>query len=133
MTDAVLLARVSTREQEEYGHSLPAQLDRLRDYAQRRGFTVVEEFAFSESAGTKIRKRFEALLAFLRPREPMPVLRCQNVDRITRNVRDAVDLDDLRVNHGLEIHFVQEGFVLNAAASGSEMFMWEAKVFLAKQ
>jgi len=44
-----------------------------------------------------------------------------------------VDLDELRQHRGLEIHFVQENFVLNANASGSEMFMWEAKVFLAKQ
>ncbi len=133
MTKAVLLARVSTKEQEEYGHSLPAQMERLRDYAGRMDFEVIEEFAFSESAGTKIRKKFEEVLAFLRRHDPLPVLLCQNVDRITRNFRDAVDLDELRVNHGLEIHFVQEGFVLNDRAGGSEMFMWEAKVFLAKQ
>ncbi len=130
---AVVLARVSTKEQEELGHSLPAQLTRLHDHARKKGFEVVKEFAFSESAGVKIRKKFEEVLAFLRAQSPMPALLCENVDRITRNFRDAVDLDDLRLNHGLEIHFVQEGFVLSARASGSEMFMWEAKVFLAKQ
>ncbi len=63
----------------------------------------------------------------------MPVLLCQNVDRVTRNFRDAVDLDDMRINNGLEIHFVQDGFILSSKAGGGEMFMWEAKVFLAKQ
>jgi DNA invertase Pin-like site-specific DNA recombinase len=130
---AVILARVSTKEQEEFGHSLPAQLTRLRDHARKKGFEVVKDFAFSENAGVKIRKKFEEVLAFLRAQKPMPALLCENVDRITRNFLVAVDLDDLRVNHGLEIHFVQEGFVLNARASGGEMFMWEAKVFLAKQ
>ncbi len=53
---AIILARVSTKEQEELGHSLPAQLARLREYARKKGFEVVKEFAFSESAGVKIRK-----------------------------------------------------------------------------
>lgn len=130
---AVILARVSTKEQEEFGHSLPAQTQKLREYAEKKGFEVIKEFSFSESAGTKIRKKFEDVLAFLKSQKEMPVLLCQNVDRVTRNFRDAVDLDDMRINHGLEIHFVQDGFVLSRNASGGEMFMWEAKVFLAKQ
>lgn len=131
--NAVILARVSTRDQEEFGHSLPAQTKKLREYADKKGFKVIKEYAFSESAGTKIRKKFEEVLHFLKSQKEMPVLLCQNVDRVTRNFRDAVDLDDLRINHSLEIHFVQDGFVLNRNASGSEMFLWEAKVFLAKQ
>ncbi|MCB9981790.1 MAG: recombinase family protein [Rhodospirillales bacterium] len=130
---AVILARVSTKEQEEFGHSLPAQVQKLQEYAEKKGFEVIKEFSFSESAGTKIRKKFEDVLAFLKSQKEMPVLLCQNVDRVTRNFRDAVDLDDMRINHGLEIHFVQDGFVLSRNASGGEMFMWEAKVFLAKQ
>jgi len=133
MRKAVILARVSTKDQEDYGHSLPAQTQKLHEYAQRKGFEVIKEFAFSESAGTKIRKKFEEVLAFLKAQKDMPALLCQNVDRVTRNFRDAVDLDDMRINGGLEIHFVQDGFVLSGQAGGGEMFMWEAKVFLAKQ
>ena len=33
----------------------------------------------------------------------------------------------------MEIHFVQDGFFINKNATGNQMFMWEAKVFLAKQ
>ncbi|MBL3677681.1 MAG: recombinase family protein [Alphaproteobacteria bacterium] len=101
----MILARVSTKDQEEYGHSLPAQTQKLREYAQRKGFEVIKEFAFSESAGTKIRKKFEEVLGFLKAQKDMPALLCQNVDRVTRNFRDAVDLDDMRINDGLEIHF----------------------------
>jgi DNA invertase Pin-like site-specific DNA recombinase len=132
---AIIFARVSTKDQEEQGHSLPAQGLRLKDYAERNNFEVIKEFSFSESAGSKIRKKFEEVLAFLKRHEPneMPVLLCQNVDRLTRNFRDAVDLDDMRKHQGLEIHFVQDGFFINADASGSQMFMWEAKVFIGKQ
>ena len=130
---AVILARVSTKEQKELGHSLPAQVRRLREYAQKKGFEVIKEFSFSETAGRKIRKRFEEVMKYLKKNKDVRVLLTQNVDRATRNFRDAVDLDDMRINEGLEIHFVQDGFYINAESTGSQLFMWEAKVFLAKQ
>ncbi len=130
---AVALARVSTREQEETGHSLPAQLESLRKYAKKNNFQLVKEFCFSESAGPKIRTKFEEVLDYIRQNKDVKVLLCENVDRATRNFRDAVDLDDMRINEDLEIHFVKDGFFINKNATGNQMFMWEAKVFLAKQ
>jgi DNA invertase Pin-like site-specific DNA recombinase len=130
---AVILARVSTKEQEEEGHSLPAQVRRLQEYAQKKGFEVVQEFVFSESAGNKIRTKFLEMLEFIKKNKDVKILLAQNVDRVTRNFRDAVDLDEMRIREGLEIHFVQDGFFINKDATGNQRFMWEAKVFLAKQ
>ena len=130
---AVILARVSTKEQEEQGHSLPAQIRRLREYAERKNFEIVQTFSFSESAGDKIRKKFEEVIGYLKTHKDVKVLLCENVDRATRNFRDAVDLDEMRKNEDLEIHFVQDGFFINKNATGNQMFMWEAKVFIAKQ
>lgn len=129
---AVVLARVSTKEQEETGHSLPAQIESLRKYADKKGFEIEKEFCFSESAGPKIRRKFEEVLEYIRENN-IKVLLCENVDRATRNFKDAVDLDEMRKNEGLEIHFVKDGFFINKDATGNQMFMWEAKVFLAKQ
>ena len=129
----MILARVSTKEQEEEGHSLPAQVRRLTDYAQKKDFEVVKEFIFSESAGNKIRTKFLEMLNFIKKNKTVRVILCQNVDRITRNFKDAVDLDEMRIKEGLEIHFVQDGFFINRESTGNQMFMWEAKVFLAKQ
>lgn len=130
---AVILARVSTTRQEEEGHSLPAQLRRLQEYAKRKDFEIAETFSFSESAGDKIRKKFEEVIAYLKKNKDVKVLLCENVDRATRNFKDAVDLDEMRKREGLEIHFVQDGFFINKDATGNQMFMWEAKVFIAKQ
>jgi len=130
---AIILARVSTKEQEEQGHSLPAQIRRLQEYAKKKDFKIVETFSFSESAGDKIRKKFEEVMKYLKDHKDIKVLLCENVDRATRNFRDAVDLDEMRKNEGLEIHFVQDGFFINKNATGNQMFMWEAKVFIAKQ
>ena len=40
---AVLYARVSSKEQEKGGFSIPAQLKLLKDYAAREGLSVVKE------------------------------------------------------------------------------------------
>ena len=104
---AVILARVSTKEQEEQGHSLPAQIRRLQEYAGKKGFEIVETFSFHESAGDKIRKKFEEVIAYIRSHKDVRVLLCENVDRATRNFKDAVDLDEMRRKEDLEIHFVQ--------------------------
>src|SRR3989344_2164610 len=130
---AVILARVSTTRQEEEGHSLPAQIRRLQEYAKKKDFEIAETFSFSESAGDKIRKKFEEVIAYIKAHKDTKILLCENVDRATRNFKDAVDLDEMRKNEGLEIHFVQDGFFINKNATGNQMFMWEAKVFLAKQ
>ena len=129
---AVVLARVSTKEQAETGHSLPAQIESLKKYADKKGFEIEKEFCFSESAGPKIRKKFEEVIEYIR-KNNIKVLLCENVDRATRNFKDAVDLDEMRRDEGLEIHFVKDGFFINKDATGNQMFMWEAKVFLAKQ
>jgi site-specific DNA recombinase len=133
--NAILFARVSTKDQEDFGHSLPAQLRKLTEYAERHNFQIIKEFSFSESAGSKIRKKFEEVIRYLRTFKAgeMPILLCQNVDRVTRNFKDAVDLDEMRRAEGLEIHFVQDGFIISSKSNGNDLFMWEAKVFIAKQ
>lgn len=46
---AILLAIVSTKEQEE-GQSIPAKERRLREYAERKGLVVEEVFKITESS-----------------------------------------------------------------------------------
>ena len=44
MKTAVLYARVSSKDQEREGYSIPAQLRLLREYAVRNEFTILREF-----------------------------------------------------------------------------------------
>jgi DNA invertase Pin-like site-specific DNA recombinase len=133
---AVLYARVSTREQEEHGHSLPAQVAKLQDYADKNGFDVIKTFSFQETGGQKQqRRKFMEMLDYLRQFDvgTMPVLLCNNVDRVTRNFKDHVEIDEMRQHHGLHVHFVQDGFVITPQSTGNDLFQWDAKAFLAKQ
>jgi len=47
---AVVYARVSSKEHEKEGFSIPAQLKRLRGYATDHRLTVIEEFVNVETA-----------------------------------------------------------------------------------
>ena len=49
-TKAVLYSRVSSKEQEQGGFSIPAQQKLLRSYAQAEGLTVSREFTDAETA-----------------------------------------------------------------------------------
>ena len=49
-TKAVLYARVSSKEQEKEGFSIPAQLKLLREYAAANGFAVAQEYVDVETA-----------------------------------------------------------------------------------
>ena len=47
---AVIYARVSSKEQEKEGFSIPAQLKLLKDYASSNGFAIAHEYVDVETA-----------------------------------------------------------------------------------
>jgi len=56
MRKAVGYARVSSKEQEREGFSIPAQLKLLREYASRNGFELAKEFVDVEAAKNRGRQ-----------------------------------------------------------------------------
>lgn len=95
MEQAILWARVSTKEQAEEGYSLDAQIKLLRDYADKNTLKIVKEFIVPESAsGRQERKEFKKMLDYLENHQSIRHLICEKVDRITRNFKDASKLDD---------------------------------------
>lgn len=130
---AVILARVSTIRQEEEGLSLDNQLQTLRDYAVKKELEVVKEFRFSESADRKIRTKFLEMIDFVKQHPEVKAVIAYRVDRITRNYRDAVAMDDLRIDYDKELHFVYDRLAINKDTVGRDIVDWDLKVFLAKQ
>lgn len=57
---AVILARVSTKEQED-GHSLAAQKQRLAEYCQRKNLNVIKVFEIIESSTKGKRKELRRI------------------------------------------------------------------------
>lgn len=133
--EAFIYARVSSKEQEREGYSIPAQLDLLRGYASEHGYHVVSEYVDVETAKKAGRTGFEEMLGRLeampgRTRGPRAAVLVEKTDRLYRNISDWATLDPDRL--GLEIHFVKEGVVLAPEARSSEKFVHGIKVLMAK-
>jgi site-specific DNA recombinase len=125
---AVLYARVSSKEQEKEGFSIPAQLKLLKDYAAAQGFAVAKEYVDMETAKQTGRTALGEMIAHLKAQPSIRVLLVEKTDRLYRNLKDWVTVDDLEV----EIHFVKEGVVLSRGSRSSEKFMHGIKVLMAK-
>ena len=125
---AVLYARVSSKDQEREGFSIPAQLDLLRSYAAGRQLKIVEEFVDIETAKQAGRSAFGRMVAFARKHHGRLLLLVEKTDRLYRNLRDWVTLDEL----DLEIHLVKENVVLSPESRSHEKFMHGIKVLMAK-
>ena len=124
----VIYARVSSKEQEKEGFSIPAQLKVLREYAAKEGFSIVQEYVDVETAKQTGRVNFGEMIAFLKSSPRIRIVLVEKTDRLYRNLKDWVTLDEL----DLEIHFVKEGVVLSRDSRSSEKFMHGIKVLMAK-
>lgn len=128
---AVLYARVSSKEQEQEGFSIPAQLRLLKDYAQKHGFEIVQEFVDVETAKQAGREHFGEMVGYLKENPSVQILLVEKTDRLYRNFRDYVTLDDL-IHEGLAIHLVKEGEVLSKDSRSHQKFIHGIKVLMAK-
>ena len=131
---AVIYCRVSSKEQEETGYSLPAQEKLLKEYAERKDFKIAKTFSISESAsGRYHRKTFTEMLDYAETNN-IAVIVCEKVDRLTRNLKDAVSVNEwLEENQERQVHFVKQNLVLHKDAKSDEKFRWDIEVVLAKK
>ena len=115
MKDAVIYTRVSSREQQQEGFSLGAQSKLLREYADRNRFQITRAFEDVETAKASGRTQFNGMVSWFKRNRSCRVLLVEKTDRLYRNFRDAVTLEDLDI----EIHFVKEGSAISKD-SGSQ-------------
>lgn len=129
MKKAVLYARVSSDRQEREGFSIPAQIKLLQEYARNNNISIVKEFVESETAKKAGRKQFNEMLKFLKKNSTVRTILVEKTDRLYRNLKDYVVLDDFE---GLEIHFAKEGNILSAQSKSQDKFMHGIRVLMAK-
>ncbi len=128
---AVILARVSSKEQED-GHSIDAQKHRLQEYCVRKGLEVLQVFEIIESSTRGDRKRFMEMIAYARRyKEPVAII-ADKVDRLQRSFREFPLLDDLVQRGSIELHFFSENTVIHKDSRSSDRTMWSMRVLLAQ-
>lgn len=131
---AIILARVSTEEQKEAGNSLPAQIERMKAYCERKGLDVVRTYEFDESAYKTKRDEFDKVLEYLKTNKEKVALCFDKVDRLSRNVFDkrVAYLYEQAIDDKIEIHFVSDSQVINNQMSASDKFAFGMKLGLSK-
>lgn len=120
MMNVVAWARVSSREQRE-GYSIDAQLRAMRDKATKSGWTIAREFAVAESAKRGAdRIAFNQMFNWVKSnakREKINAIFAHKLDRVCRNMRDAVRLQELEDTCGVKLTFVENQFAPGAAGA----------------
>ena len=130
---AVIYARVSSKEQEKEGYSVDAQLKLLREYAERQGLEIAQEFIDVETAKRTGRQNFNEMIACVRKRKSIGAILVEKTDRLLRNLKDWVTIDELVNGLNVEIHLPKEGEVLSRDSRSSAKFMFGIKVLMSKQ
>ena len=131
MKKAVIYARVSSKEQEQ-GFSIDAQLNLTRKYARTHQFTIVKEFAQSESAKAAGRKQFGAMLQFLRENPDCRVIIVEKTDRLSRNLHDFVAVEDFVEELNAEVHLIKEGQIIKSQGKSQDRLVQGIFALLAR-
>ncbi len=131
---AAIYCRVSTKEQEETGYSLPSQERLLTEYTDRKNYKIVKVFAASESAsGKKLRKIFNEMIEYIVDNNIQNLV-VEKVDRLTRNYYDAIVANDwIEEDDSRKIHFVKQNLVIHKNAKSDEKFRWDIEIAIAKK
>lgn len=111
MKNYLALARVSSEEQ-EHGFSLDIQEDALREWAVKNNANIAKMYRVAETAHkSEKRKTFHEMIAHARKnKSDVDGLLFYKVDRAARNMKDWIDLVELRDKYGIEIVCITEPF-----------------------
>ena len=124
---AVLYARVSSKEQED-GFSIPAQLKLIKEYAIKNKLKIMKEFIDVETAKQAGRFNFNSMIDFLKNNLEVNNILCEKTDRLYRNFKDYLTIEDL----DLKIHLVKENEVLSKDSKSHQKFIHGIKILMAK-
>ncbi len=133
MNKAVTYARVSSKEQEAEGYSIPAQVKLLHEYATNSQLLIVKEFVDVETAKKAGRTNFNEMKKYLHENKGVKNLLVEKVDRLLRNLFDLAFTDQLMTEFNVKVHFVKEGFVIDKYSRSSDKFLFALKGIMAKQ
>lgn len=130
---SVTIERVSSKEQNETGYSLPAQQKLLAEYATNKGFSIAKPFTITESAsGRKQREIFNAAFDYVK-KNNIKIMIVEKADRFTRNFKDSVALWEwLNADEERQLHSVKDSLVLHKNSRSQEKLNWDIRIVFAK-
>lgn len=129
---AVSYTRVPSKEQQE-GYSIAAQQESMQEYAYRQQLRIVEQFTDVETAKQVGRTQFGRMLAFLESNPDVKIILVEKTDRLYRNFRDYLLLDELVSDLNLEVYLVKESQVIRRDSRSDAKFIHGLNVLQAKK
>ncbi len=130
-TKAIILARVSSKEQEE-GYSIDAQRRRLEEYCIRRELELIKVYELIESSTVGNRKKFMEALKYAKEQRGTTAIVTDKVDRLQRGFKESPLLNDLIEKEKIELHFHVENCVIHKYSTSNEKLMWNMNVVMAQ-
>ncbi|NRB11528.1 MAG: recombinase family protein [Rickettsiaceae bacterium] len=131
VTKAVILARVSSKDQEE-GYSIEAQKHRLKEYCALKGLEVLKVFEFIESSTNGNRKQFNEAIEFTKKQKEIIAIITDKVDRLQRSYRETVLLEGLIAKEKIQLHFITENLIIHQESTSQEKMIWNMHVMIAQ-
>lgn len=130
---AVILARVSSKSQEDEGYSLDSQVKLLQSYCASKSLLVAKTYKITESASkTSQRRIFKDAMKFIEDNEIKHLI-IEKVDRHVRNLNDAVETHDwLMADENKQVHFVKDSLIMHKNSRSQEWLNWGIRVVMAK-
>ena len=105
---AIIYARVSSKDQEAEGFSIPAQIKALQEYASKNNLLITKEFTDVETAKKAGRTQFSKMLNFLDENKNIKHILVEKTDRLLRNIPDYALIDRLILYSDVKIHLIKE-------------------------
>jgi len=85
---AIILARVSTDEQNDKNNSIPAQLNRMKVYCENNNLEIKKEYSWAETAYKTKRDEFDSILEDVKNSKEKVAICFDKVDRLSRDIFD---------------------------------------------
>lgn len=132
MEKAIIYARVSSKDQENEGFSIPSQLKLLTAYAMKHNFKVVYEFTDVETAKKAGRTEFNKMLNLLEQDRNIKHVLVEKTDRLLRNFFDSAQIVNLIEKLSIQVHLVKENRILTQDSKANEKLAFGLNVLLSK-
>lgn len=124
-----LYCRVSTQEQVKYGVSVDAQKKALINYCIENNYDY-DVYADEGISGSSITKR-PALTELLNNIQNYDTLIFTKLDRLSRNVKDAITINELLQKNNVKMIAIQDQYIDTSTANGE--FIFNLRYALAQQ
>lgn len=131
VTKAVILARVSSKDQED-GYSIEAQKHRLKEYCIRKGLEVLQTFEFAESSTVGNRKKFAKAIDFAKKHRETVAIVIDKVDRLQRSYKETSYLEEMIYKEKIQLHFHTENCIIHKHSTAQEKMVWNMFVMMAQ-